>query len=195
MHSAAQPQLTAEKQDVIAEEQTLTVEERALVAIQHAARPFPWMVKAAQGLSLFGEHSAGWVALSALGYVTQPARKNDWLVTGLAAFGAHVASVIIKRIVRRPRPNNPRINVNVKTPSQLSFPSSHATSTTAWAVGAAIIARTPLPLLLAPIMMFSRMLAGVHYPTDVTAGALLGGATSIFMHKLGKTTIANHLVD
>lgn len=168
----------------------LTTEEQILHNIQEALRPYPWTVKAAQKLSFFGEHSWGWVALSAAGYFLQPQKKDDWLLTGLAAFGSHAASVIIKRIVRRPRPNNPAIDVNVKTPSQLSFPSSHATSTTAWAAGAATIWKNPAPLILTPVMMFSRMLAGVHYPTDVTAGALLGGATSVFMHKIGKKVLA-----
>lgn len=167
----------------------LTTEEQILHDIQEALRPYPWTVKAAQKLSFFGEHSWGWVALSAAGYFAQPKKKEGWLLTGLAAFGAHAASVIIKRIVRRPRPNNPAIDVNVKTPSQLSFPSSHSTSTTAWAAGAATVLRHPAPLLLAPIMMFSRMLAGVHYPTDVTAGAILGGASSVFMHKIGKKVL------
>ena len=46
-----------------------------------------------------------------------------------AAFVSHALSVVVKRIVQRKRPHDPRIQVGVKTPSELSFPSSHATST------------------------------------------------------------------
>ena len=45
-----------------------------------------------------------------------------------AAFAAHAAAVVIKRLVRRPRPHHPAVAVNVGTPSSLSFPSAHATS-------------------------------------------------------------------
>ena len=68
--------------------------------------------------------------------------------------------------------------MGVSTPSQLSFPSSHATSTTAAAVAAAEVTRRRGPLLIVPVMMLSRMVLGVHYPTDVLAGTALGAATA-----------------
>src|SRR5690606_41700912 len=54
-------------------------------------------------------------------------------------FAAHVAAVLIKRVVRRRRPEHEAIRVHVATPSRLSFPSAHATSTTAAAL---LLART-----------------------------------------------------
>ena len=97
---------------------------------------------------------------------------------GVAAFGAHATSVVVKRIVRRRRPDYPYVRVGVATPSRLSFPSSHATSTTAFLVGAARVLGTPAPLLGVPVMMASRMVLGVHYPSDTVAGALIGAATA-----------------
>ena len=70
------------------------------------------------------------------------------------------------------------IQVGVGTPSELSFPSSHATSTTAALVTLAKITKNPLPLLGVPVMMLSRMVLGVHYPTDVLAGAIVGAVTA-----------------
>ena len=93
---------------------------------------------------------------------------------GAGAFTAHAASVVLKRIVRRRRPHDARVKVGVGTPSKLSFPSSHATSTSAAMVHLADITGSKLPYAGIPIMMTSRMVLGVHYPTDTLAGALLG---------------------
>jgi membrane-associated phospholipid phosphatase len=64
----------------------------------------------------------------------------------------------------------------VSTPGKLSFPSSHATSTTAAAVLLGRLLGLPLPAVLVPPMLLSRVVLGVHYPSDVLAGAALGGA-------------------
>ncbi|MBB5854352.1 phosphatase PAP2 family protein [Amycolatopsis umgeniensis] len=132
-------------------------------------------VKAARGLSHFGEHSAGWFALGLVGAAVDKKRRKDWLVAAVGVVGAHAASIAVKRVVRRPRPDHPSVEVLVSTPSKLSFPSSHATSTTAAAVlYSGLTGRNLVPALVPP-MLASRLVLGVHYPTDVLAGAALGG--------------------
>jgi membrane-associated phospholipid phosphatase len=60
------------------------------------------------------------------------------------------------------------------TPSRLSFPSAHAvSSTTAAVVFSKLVGRRLEPVVVPP-MMVSRLVLGVHYPTDVVAGAVLG---------------------
>ena len=125
-------------------------------------------------LSHFGEHSIGWVVVSALGALLQPCRRRAWLAAGVGAFLAHAVAVVTKRVVKRERPHHPAIAVNVGTPSRLSFPSAHATSTTAASM---LLARTtglPLPVILVPPMAVSRLVLGVHYPSDVLAGVAVG---------------------
>lgn len=135
-------------------------------------------VKAARALSHFGEHDLGWLAVSAGGAVVDKQRRSKWIALGAGTFAAHAATVVLKRIVRRPRPNDARVKIGVGTPSQLSFPSSHAANTAAAAVHLADITGTKWPWLLVPVMMLSRNLLGVHYPTDTLAGAALGAATA-----------------
>nr|WP_236630309.1 phosphatase PAP2 family protein [Corynebacterium atypicum] len=153
-------------------------ETRALVALQGVLADRPGVLPCARGMSHFGEHSLGWLGLSGALVIADRRRRREWIAAGTAAFCAHAASVILKRIVRRPRPDSPEIRIGVGTPSKLSFPSSHATSTAAALVAASEIAGTRIPLLGIPVMMVSRMVLGVHFPTDTAAGALLGATTA-----------------
>jgi membrane-associated phospholipid phosphatase len=102
---------------------------------------------------------------------------------GVGAFAAHAAAVVIKRVVRRPRPHHPAVAINVGTPSKLSFPSAHATSTTAAAVLLSRVTGRPLTVALVAPMALSRMVLGVHYPTDVATGALVGAVTAKVVQK------------
>jgi len=146
----------------------------ALVAVQSALADRPGALTAARGLSHFGEHSIGWVTVALLGALLMPRRRRDWLVAGVGAFVAHAAAVLVKRLVRRERPHHPAVVVNVGTPSRLSFPSAHATSTTAAAILIGRATGLPLPAALIPPMALSRILLGVHYPSDVACGVALG---------------------
>lgn len=171
-------------------------EAELLVGIQSVLTDRPGVLPAARAMSHFGEHSLGWLAIGGLGAAVA-GRRGDlpaarrWAEVGLGAFGAHAASVIIKRIVRRPRPTHPGIRIGVGTPSRLSFPSSHATSTTAAAVLIGRAAGLPpavVPAVLVPPMLVSRLVLGVHYPTDVLGGAALGAASA------GALIVADELV-
>lgn len=165
------------------------VESRILEKIQLTAFDVPGVVPAARGLSHLGEHALGWMGISAAGAAVAHSRgdkdrRRQWIAVGASAFVSHAASVVIKRIVRRKRPHHPGIRVGVGTPSKLSFPSSHATSTTAALVAMSRMGFGPVPLAGVPAIMLSRLVLGVHYPTDVLAGAALGWATATITDKI-----------
>jgi membrane-associated phospholipid phosphatase len=151
-------------------------QEAALVAAVQRRIAAPPVVTAARGLSHFGEHALGWLALGALGALVDRRRRREWLVSAAAVAGAHGTSIAVKRVVRRHRPTDPSVAVLVGTPSRLSFPSSHAASTTAAAVLYGGLLRRPLTAVLVPPMLISRLVLGVHYPTDVLVGSVLGAA-------------------
>lgn len=160
-----------------------------LAAVQDAVAN-PTTVRAARGMSLFGEHAAGWLALGVLGAALDRPRRREWLGSAAAVAFAHGASIGVKRVVRRRRPEHHTVRVLVGTPSRLSFPSSHATSTTAAAVlyggllgrrrraGTRATARAGAAVTVGA-MALSRLVLGVHYPTDVATGTALGAAVAV----------------
>jgi membrane-associated phospholipid phosphatase len=162
----------------MAEPATAHGEDAVLVVVQSALADRPGVLAVARAMSHFGEHAQGWLALSALGALLQPSRRRDWLLVGAGALTAHAAAIAIKLVVRRSRPDHPAVKVNVGTPSALSFPSAHATSTTAAAMLLARVTGLPLPAVLVPPMALSRLVLGVHYPSDVLAGIAVGAVVA-----------------
>ncbi|WP_372907126.1 phosphatase PAP2 family protein [Saccharopolyspora indica] len=156
---------------------TVTPETVALRKVQGALAK-PAVVKTARAMSLFGEHAGGWLAIGAIGALVDRERRGEWLTAAAGVAVAHGASIAIKRVVRRRRPSDPEVQVLVGTPSKLSFPSSHATSTTAAAVLYGGLTGKKLTPAVVPPMMVSRLVLGVHYPSDVVAGSALGGAVA-----------------
>lgn len=136
----------------------------------------------AQGMSHFGEHALGWIAIGAAGWLSGH-RRPLWGDAVVGVVAAHGTGVLVKRVVRRPRPTLPDVPPLVGTPSKLSFPSAHSCSTAAAAVGFAPVVGAPLMVTVTAAMLVSRVLLGVHYPSDVIAGAAIGGgAAAVVRH-------------
>lgn len=144
----------------------------------------PPLVWCARAMSIFGEHAVGWLAAGGVGAVLDGDRRREWIRASVAVAAAHLASIVLKRIVRRPRPDDPSVAVLAGTPSRLSFPSSHASSTTAAAVLFGGLLGRRLTGVLVPPMMLSRLLLGVHYPSDVLAGSALGAVVAVLARRL-----------
>lgn len=164
-----------------------TSEVRLLAGIQRRLLAVPGSREAAVTLSHVGEHALGWMAVAAVGVAVDPPRRGRWAMVGVGSFGAHATSVVIKRVVRRRRPDHPTVAVGVSTPSKLSFPSSHATSTTAFALLAGSVSGVPVAPALVPVMLASRLVLGVHYPSDVLAGAAVGAGCAALTRSLWPT--------
>ena len=141
-----------------------------------------WHAPFAEGaISLFsrtGEHAACWLALGAIGAVTAPdaTRRRAWLRGALIVAISYAANYGVKLVVRRARPQLPGLKPLTPVVSRLSFPSAHAT--TSFAAARAFSDVAPGGLLYGAAVAFalSRPYLGVHYPSDVAAGAVLGTA-------------------
>jgi membrane-associated phospholipid phosphatase len=137
----------------------------------------------ARGLSHFGEHALGWIALGAVGWASGR-RREDWVTATAGVVAAHAAGVVVKRVVRRVRPTLDDVPALVATPSRLSFPSAHSCSTAAAAVGFGPMVGRPAMVGVTGLMLVSRVLLGVHYPSDVISGAALGASTAAFVRRM-----------
>src|SRR5699024_732914 len=153
-------------------------------ARRRAVGTLPAAVPGARAVPPVGAHALGGVAVAGVGAAADPDRRGRWLSVGVAAFGAHAASVAIKRVVRRPRPDDPQITVGVGTPSRLSFPSSHATGAAAGALLGGRITGLPAFTAVVPAMGISRLVLGVHYPTDVLGGVARGTGVAVAVDRL-----------
>lgn len=137
----------------------------------------PSVDRLAAGLSRFGNHALGWVALGVAGAACDRRRAPRWLAGAVATAATEQASRRVKALARRPRPELEGLPPLAGVTARYSFPSSH--TATALCAVYAFDGLLPRPALAAWALLTaaSRPYLGVHYPSDVAGGALLGYAT------------------
>ena len=141
-------------------------------AVRSAARP-PAST-AVSRFSTLGEHAGLWIGLGTAGAMVDAGRRERWQRAVTVVAGTYVLNTVIKAAVRRPRPVFEGLPALVKTPSALSFPSAHAsTSFAAARVYSELLPAAPL-YATAIARACSRVYLGVHYPSDIVTGTLLG---------------------
>ena len=141
------------------------------------------MERLAMLLSKAGENAYIWFAIGVIGAVVDPDRRWQWVVMALAGPAAIIVNFGIKLIFRRPRPQLDGLPPLGGAPSSLSFPSAHATASFTAATVATRISPELAPIVfgLAALMALTRPYLGMHYPSDVLAGAALGTAFGLLI--------------
>lgn len=130
-------------------------------------------------ITTLGNGGMIWIAATVLLLIPKKTRKVG-IMSAVALLGSLIINNhILKNIVQRPRPYTTftDLKILIPTPSEFSFPSGHTSSSFA----AAGVFYSHLPkkvgvpaVILAGLIGLSRLYVGVHYPTDVIAGVVMG---------------------
>jgi len=137
-------------------------------------------------LSFAANHALLWhaTAIVLARFGGRMGRRAGLRGSGSIAATSAIVNLAIKPVVRRPRPSLRRVPVARRMAAQpvtWSFPSGHAASAFAFTAGVG----TELPGLVPPLaglaaaVAVSRTYTGVHYPSDVAAGAAIGLAFAL----------------
>lgn len=136
----------------------------------------PTIERAARALGKAGNNGAVWFGICAALAIFDSSNREAWVICALLGPLAIGLNYAVKLLVRRPRPVLEGLPPLGGAPSSLSFPSAHATS--AFAVATAMTRVEPLAgalaFVLALALALGRPYLGMHYPSDVLAGAVLG---------------------
>ncbi len=149
--------------------------DRALLRLLRTRGHWPPLERAATLYAQAGQHGLLWQAVGALGFAVS--RRSDYSRTMRVVLIAFVANTAVKQVVGRSRPDlGADLPPLVSTISGRSYPSAHATTSFAAAGALSRVLPAPPLYVAAGAMALTRPYLGVHYPSDVVAGAVLGRA-------------------
>lgn len=142
-------------------------------------------------LSRIADNGLIWIVIAVLLLIFSRTRKVGFTVGLSLLSNLLVMNLILKNLVARVRPYEVIDDLKILVPEErsFSFPSGHA----GHAFAAAVVLYCMLPkkygipaLVLAGLIAVSRMYVGVHYPTDVLAGAVIGTGIALLCVALVK---------
>lgn len=156
----------------------------AVYAFNQLAKEVPYLDTLMVALS---SPVLGFGALLAFGIFLANRKRPAWLVAIVlgGAVGATdgLCHYVIKQLVQRTRPcvTEPGLYTPAGCGTGFSMPSIHAANAFAAAlVMTMLVPRAAVPAyLLAAAIAISRVFLGVHYPTDIVAGAVVGTAIGL----------------
>ncbi len=167
----------------------ISVETTILLWIQNNIRN-EFLTAIFKFITTLGNGGIIWIMISVGLLIPKKTRKVGVLSLISLALSALIDNVILKNLIARTRPYDviPELTTLVGAQKDYSFPSGHTGS----AFAAAVVLFRGLPkkygipiLIFAFLMGLSRLYVGVHYPSDVLGGMLIGTGIALFTYWLG----------
>lgn len=166
----------------------LQLDGNILLFIQEYLR-YEWMHPFWRFITSLGDTGWFWIAVSVVLLFPVKTRKVGIAALTALLLGALITNVGLKNMVQRIRPYETVQGLIplIAKPGDFSFPSGHACASfaaafayykllpKAWGVGS---------LILATLIAISRLYVGVHYPSDILVGVLVGifaGWTAVYL--------------
>ncbi|MGD9342868.1 MAG: phosphatase PAP2 family protein [Desulfuromonadales bacterium] len=152
-------------------------------------RGWPWLTWTFKTASRLGDGSL-WIATGIFLFTFNHDNSRLVALAALLAVGASILLFMcLKNVIGRPRPFESwqALTCMMAPPDKFSFPSGH--TMTAFAVWGVLFVGLPslshIYLVIAVLIGLSRIFLGLHYPSDVLVGAVLGGGIGLgFAHYL-----------
>ncbi|MGN0204484.1 MAG: phosphatase PAP2 family protein [Coprococcus sp.] len=154
-----------------------------LLLLQEVIR-HPWLDIFFTFITNLGNAGWIWILAGIILLACKKHRREGTAVLLALLIGFIITNLLLKNIVARPRPYTllNELEILIKAPSDYSFPSGHTCSSVAAALTMLKLSDRRLGIaacILAALIAFSRMYVGVHYPTDVIIGALIGAFSAV----------------
>lgn len=163
------------------------MDESIMLFIQENIR-FDFLSAVMVFFTTIGNTGAVWIAVSLVLLCMKKYRRTGLAVLLTMGLCWCLNDLLIKSIAARPRPflTIEGLEVLIKLPQSYSFPSGHACSSFA---AAYVLTREcgkkgALAYILAVLIALSRPYVGVHYMSDILAGAFVGTLCSMFLYKI-----------
>jgi undecaprenyl-diphosphatase len=171
------------------EGETLRFDKKILLSLRNPADPSvpigpPWLANAALDVTALGSATVlGLVVLAVAGFLILQGMWRTGLFVLIATTGGLFINGALKQLFQRPRPD---VVSHLRDVMTYSFPSGHAlTSAVVYLTLGALSMRIAkrritkfycmaIAMLTTALVGISRVYLGVHYPTDVVAGWMIG---------------------